>query len=101
MNELLENGISRKAIAIRLLYTILYLVIFEVLKILVQLVAVFQYIYLLITKNYSERLRVFSNKLAVYTYRVIRYMTLNENPPPFPFNDFPEEIETSEPSVKF
>jgi hypothetical protein len=99
MNELPQIGFNRKAIAVRLLYTILYLVIFEVLKVLIQMTVVFQYVYLFITKKYSERLRVFTNKVASYAYRVMRYITLNENRQPFPFNDFPNELEPPETSA--
>ena len=92
---------SRKSIAIRLLYTVLYLIIFEILKTVIQLIAVFQYIYLLITRTYSQPLKSFSNKVATYTYRIIRYATLNENYRPFPFNEFPEEIDRPEERVSF
>jgi hypothetical protein len=91
--EITESSVSRKKIAIRLLYTIMYLIIFEILKTVIQVTVVFQYIYLLITRKYSNPLRNFSNKVATYAYRIIRYVTLNENLRPFPFHEFPEEME--------
>lgn len=96
MPELPPATIDRKRIAIRLLYTILYLVVLEILKLIVQAVVLFQYIYLLITRRPSEPVRRFGNKVAAYAYRVMRYATVAENPLPFPFNDFPSELEPTE-----
>ena len=93
--------LTRKKILIRLLYTIFFLIVFEILKIIIQITVLFQYIYLLITKNYNSPIRKFSNKVSFYAYKVMRYITLNENKQPFPFNDFPENIDGSESPVRF
>lgn len=92
---------SRKDILIRLLYSLLYLLIFEIIKLIVQIVVVFQYIFLLITLDHNKPVRNFANKLATYTYDVIRYLTLNKNLRPFPFNDYPEPQEPPEEQVTF
>jgi len=96
-----ESGVTRKQIAMRLLYTVLFLIVFEVLKLIIQVTVLFQYVYLLITKDYSKPLRAFSDRLAAYAYKVIRYLTLNENQRPFPFSEFPAEGEKSEEQVRF
>jgi len=101
MDMIEEAKTPRKQIGIRFLYTLLYLVVLEVLKVVVQISVILQFIYLLITQKYSEPLRNFSNKLAAYAYRVMRYATLNENFRPFPFNDFPTEMEKPEDRVQF
>lgn len=101
MNEAPETGTTRKEIAIRLLYTILYLVILGVVSLVIQLITLFQFIYLLITLNYSEPARRFSNRVIVYAYRAMRYVTLIENQRPFPFLEFPGEMEPPEPEVSF
>ena len=91
----------RKKIAVRLLYTIFFLIVFEIIKIIIQVSVIFQYVYLLISKTCNNPIRNFSNKVSVYGYRVLRYVTLNENEKPFPFNDFPKEIELPEMEVFF
>ena len=96
-----SNPHSRKKIAIRLLYTILFLMVFEILKIIIQLSVIFQYIYLLIAKNYNNRIRNFTNKVSVYAYKVLRYVTLNENDKPYPFKDFPKQLELPDSEVIF
>jgi hypothetical protein len=92
---------SRKKIAIRLLYTILFFIIFEILKIIIQVSVLFQYVYLFISKTYSDPVRNFTNKVSVYAYKVLRYVTLNENERPYPFHDFPREMEVPEAEVFF
>jgi len=99
--EITESSVSRKKMGIRLLYTIMYLIIFEILKTLIQVTVLFQYIYLLITKRYSHPLRNFSNKVATYAYKIIRYVTLNDNHRPFPFHEFPEGMEKPEDYVTY
>ena len=92
---------SRKQVAIRLLYTLLYVAIFELVKTIVLLITLFEYFILLITLRHSEPARTFANKVATYGYRVMRYMTLNENQRHFPFADFPAEIELQDEEVRF
>ena len=99
--EVTESKLSRKKIGIRLLYTVMYLIIFEILKTVIQVTVLFQYVYLLITKRYSYPLKNFSNKVATYAYKIIRYVTLNDNDRPFPFHEFPEEMEKPQDYVMF
>ena len=101
MNESPTPAVTRKNIGIRFLYTILYLIVLEILKILIQLTSLFQFIYLLLTLKYSEPARKFSNRVAAYGYRVMRYLTLNDNVRPFPFSDFPQELEPPVSEVRF
>jgi hypothetical protein len=91
----------RKKIVIRLLYTVFFLIVFEILKIIIQVSVLFQYVYLLISKTYSKPVRNFTNKVSIYAYRVLRYVTLNENEKPYPFHDFPLEMELPEQEVFF
>jgi len=101
MNDIQRYTIDRKKIAIRLLYTILNFVVLEILKVIIQVTVIFQYVYLFITRTHNEPVRNFSNKIATYAYRVIRYLSLNENAIPFPFSDFPPEMEPPEQPVTF
>lgn len=101
MNDLTEIKGFRKKIAIRFLYTILYLVVFEIVKLIVQVSVVFQFIYIFITQKPCEPLKKFSNKVASYAYKLIRYMSLNDSFRPFPFSDFPTEMDPPEEPVRF
>jgi hypothetical protein len=101
MNGELPGTVSRKQVAIRLLYTLLYVAIFEVVKTIVLLITIFEYFFLLVTLRHNEPARTFANKVATYGYRLMRYVTLNENQRPFPFSEFPGEIELPDEEVRF
>ncbi|MGA2404121.1 MAG: DUF4389 domain-containing protein [Syntrophobacteraceae bacterium] len=101
MDTMSQGGIPRGKILIRLIFTLICLVILSIMHFIIQMTTLIQYIVLLITRSYSEPLRSFSNKAAVYVYRLIRYVTLNENARPFPFAEFPKEMESPEDSAEF
>ena len=101
MNDIQEATVNRKKIGIRFLYTLLFVIVFEILKTIIQLTILFQYVYLFISKKYSNRVRSFSNKITAYAYKVMRYICLNDNIRPFPFMDLPAEMEQPEDIVSF
>ena len=79
----------RKDILIRLLKTIVCLVAFEVVKGIMYVAVLFQYLYLFIARDHSEVLRRFCNRMSTYGYKLMRYAMLVENRAPFPFSEFP------------
>lgn len=101
MNDLLPIVPSRKAIAMRLLYTLLFTVAFELVKTAVHLCVIFQYIFLFITQKPCEPVRRFANQATTYAYALLRYTSLNANARPYPFAPFPTEIDPPEASVRF
>jgi hypothetical protein len=101
MKEISDVRPTRAQVAIRFIYSLLYLIIFEILKLVIQVTVVFQFVYLLITRTHSEPLRAFSNKAATYAYRIIRYITLNENTRPFPLTEFPPEVDRPADPISF
>lgn len=101
MDLLAQSGIPRGKIGVRLVYTLIFVVILSLMNFMIQMIALMQYVILLLTRSYSEPLRSFSNKTAVYMYRLVRYITLNDNTKPFPFSDFPGEMERPEGFARF
>jgi hypothetical protein len=93
--------VSRTQIVIRLLYTLLFFIVLGIVHFLINLATVFQYILLLITLSPSEPMRRFANQVAAYGYRVMRYLTLNDNLRPFPFSELPQEMDPPVSDVKF
>ncbi|MEM5787297.1 MAG: DUF4389 domain-containing protein [Syntrophobacteraceae bacterium] len=101
MNEIETGKLPRGKIGIRLIFTLICMIICYVVNAVIQALALVQYLILLITRNYSEPLRRFSNQAATYNYKLVRYITLNDNARPFPFNDFPPVMEAPEEIAKF
>jgi hypothetical protein len=94
-------GGNRTQIVIRLLYTVLFFIVLYIVHFLINLATVFQYVVLLITLKPNEPVRRFANQVAAYGYRVMRYLTLNDNLRPFPFSELPQDIEPPVSEVKF
>jgi hypothetical protein len=102
MNDTPETAsVTRTRITVRLLYTMLFLAVFCILKAIILLTTLFQFISLYITLKPSEPVRTCANQVVTYAYRVWRYVTLNANARPFPFADFPPAMEPSESEVIF
>ncbi len=101
MTEQIQEAPSRRQIAIRLLYTIIFLPIYAVCNMLVVLATLFQFALLFITFKHSEPLRRCANRVVTLAYRIWRYVSLNSNQRPFPFAEFPEEMEPPEAEVSF
>lgn len=101
MNDQPQEPVSRSEIANRLLFTLLFLPITSICNALVVLATLFQFLLLFITLKPSEPLRAFTNRVISFAYRVWRYVSLNSNPRPFPFAEFPAELEPPEADVRF
>ncbi len=93
--------LARKDIALRILYIIFFSIALGLLKGAVLLMVLVQCVHVLITTNHHPRLRELSNTLVGYTYRLMRYITLTENTRPYPFGDFPTNIEQPDPVVRY
>jgi hypothetical protein len=101
MQDQAVTPVSRKQIAVRGLITLLFLPINGIVNATIVLTTLFQYVYLFITLQHSEPVRVFANKVIAYGYRVWRFISLNENLRPFPFTELPKEMELPEEEVTF
>jgi hypothetical protein len=89
-----QSEIERGETGVRILLTLLYLVIGRVIETVLLVLIVFGLLYALILKEPpGERVRAFANRTASYFYRILRFLTYNEHDAPFPFSDFPREVE--------
>ncbi len=81
----------------RLLYMILFAVLYKVAEVIMWVVVLFQVIVTLVTGNPNERALKFGKQLSVYVYGLWAYLTYNTEKKPFPFSDWPTT--TSPPST--
>ncbi len=89
-----DTIIERSQTGIRILLALLFLVIFRVTSVVLAVVVVFELLHALITRQPpSDRVRGFGNRTLSYLYAVTRYLTYNQAELPFPFSDFPREVE--------
>jgi len=92
-----ERDVERVDTAIRGVLCLLYaLAIRFVLDAVLAFMIGFGLLYTLITRRLPSRVvRDFTNKIAAYYYRILRYVTYNDSAPPFPFTDLPGPLEPS------
>jgi len=89
-----RTEIERTDTGLRTLYSLLFWLIAGVLEAVLGILIVFNLLYTLVTGQLPpERLREFGNRIIAYFYRIGRYLTYNESALPFPFSEFPPEIE--------
>ncbi len=94
-------SITNGMIGIRFLYTILFFLIMGIVAAIQKIAILFQFVILFATKKPNEPVRNFCNQLSTYGYRLLRYITLNENKRPFPFSDYLGAMEPPEKQVLF
>jgi hypothetical protein len=80
---------------IRLLYRIVFGLLSILARMVVWIVAVLQFLLVLITGADNKNLRDLGQGAAKWTYQAFLFLTFNSNDKPFPFSDWPE-IEESE-----
>ena len=86
--------IERGSTGVRCLLTLLFLIIARVVGTVLFVIVLFELAYTLITMSPPpERVRAFANRAVAYVYRIMRYVTYSESRAPFPFVDFPDELE--------
>ena len=86
--------IERIDTGIRILFSIVLVLITEIVRIILGFAIVFSLAFTLVTKQPpSEPVRRFANRTLSYLYQIFRYLTYNAAAPPFPFADFPAECE--------
>jgi hypothetical protein len=89
-----NTQIERKETGIRILLTVLFVVIWHLTEMVLGVTILFQLAFALITKRApGERVKRFANHALSYLYHILRYLTYHEVKPPFPFADFPPELE--------
>lgn len=85
---------TRRQTGIRILATLFFvIVVWSIVETILFVAIVFQIVYALIAEKPNEWVAGFANRTIVYLYRVMRYLTFNEERVPFPFSRFPGVIE--------
>ena len=84
-----EQGSANPSRWVRLLYMILFAVLFKAAEFVMWVVVVVQLAVTLATGGPIERLQRFGKQLSIYTYSLWLYLTYNTEKTPFPFADWP------------
>jgi len=88
--------LARKNVAVRFIFTLFFLVVLVILVFSILVLTVLQFLILFLFVKHVDAIKSLSHMLTVYAYKVLRYLTLNDNKKPFPFSSIPDEFEPPE-----
>lgn len=81
---------------LRLLYMLLFGIIYSVAEVVLLAVVVFQFLFVLFGGSRNERLLSLGGQLSTFIYQLLRYLTYNSDIRPYPFGDWPAAEEGGE-----
>jgi len=94
--EALKKHVMDAAIWKRLLFMILFTILYSAAEVVLAVVVVFQFLTVLITGAKNNKVLSFGAQLSTYVYQVFSYLTFNTETRPYPMGDWPSEKSLSE-----
>ncbi|MDH5391722.1 MAG: DUF4389 domain-containing protein [Gammaproteobacteria bacterium] len=90
MDEELKQNLKSHDTWSRILYMLLFVILYSLAEVVLTAVVVFQLILILLTGHKNERLLKLGQSLSTYIYQVLCYLTFNSNHQPYPFGGWPK-----------
>lgn len=85
----LKENVKDTNVWIRLLYMLLFVIIYSVAEVVLAVVIFFQFLSVLFTGRKNEKVLSLGGQLSTFVYQVFSYLTYNSEVRPFPFSDWP------------
>jgi hypothetical protein len=96
-----QAEIDRGDTGVRILFTLLFFVIARVVEGMLVVLVLFELGVALVTQREpSFAIRRFANRTLSYLVRIGRYITYNDDSAPFPFDEFPAELDLTVPATR-
>jgi len=99
MSDDLRENITDSNIWMRLVFMLLFAVIFGATRLILVLAVAVQFLWVLFSGNKNEQLLSFASQLATFLYQTYRYLTFNTEKRPFPFSEWPTDAPLLDDSV--
>lgn len=96
MDATLKQNIKEKNTWMRGFYMLLFVIFISVVRLVVFVIVVFQFLSALLTRKTNQRLLKLGQSLSTYAYQILVYITYNSEHRPYPFGAWPK----GKPSVK-
>ena len=90
MDANLKSNIKSRSTWMRLVYMILFGIIFNLAEVLVALIVAIQFLFKLFSGNPVPRLQTFGNSLGAYFHLIVAFLTFRTEELPFPFAPWPD-----------
>ncbi len=85
-----EDDAGKSGIWTRLLFIILFALLYSIAEIVLFAVVVVQFLFVLFAGERNARVHTFARRLGAYLYDIIRYLAFTSDERPFPFADWPD-----------
>lgn len=96
-----EGEIDRGDTGVRILLTLLFFVIARLVEGLLVMLVLFELGFTFVTQREpSHSVKRACNHVLSYLVRIGRYLTYNDSKAPFPFEEFPEELDLTVPALR-
>jgi len=89
--EALKKHVMDAGIWKRLLFMILFTILYSAAEVVLAVVVVFQFLTVLITGAKNDKVLSFGAQLCTYAYQVFSYLTFNTEARPYPMGDWPSD----------
>ena len=86
----MNENIKEQAGWQKVLFVLMFWIVFYVAQMVVAAVAIAQCLFLLFTGDANQQQRRFGDAVSKYIHDILRYVTFNTEERPFPFTDFPK-----------
>ena len=83
------DHLTRTSTWLRGLFMVLFYLVAYLVRLLIALIAIFQFVCVLITGKPNRHLLKFGQDLSEYAYQIYRFLTFNIEKKPFPFSEWP------------
>ena len=91
MKEEMRENLINEGIWMRGVFMVLFLIAYNIVEVLILLVALFQFVAVLFTGRVNETVLRLGNNLSFFALETFQYLTFNSNLRPFPFSPWPDE----------
>ncbi|MDX8403489.1 MAG: DUF4389 domain-containing protein [Mariprofundaceae bacterium] len=96
MSDDLKEHVKDTNVWVRLLFMLLFAILYWVAEAVLAVVVLFQFLSVLLTGQKNDKVLMFGAQLSTYVYQIFRYLTYNSETRPFPLNDWPSDLELAE-----
>lgn len=100
LNEELKENIKDSNAWKRLLFMLLFGILYSVAEVVLFAVIAFQFMTVLFTGNKNDKMLDLGSEISNYIFHTLRYLTYNSEQRPYPFSDWPSDkgaMEVEEP----
>ena len=89
MDQSIKENVTQESTWMRLVYMVLFAVIFNIAEFVIVVVVVVQFLFKLFTGAANETLGALGQTVASYVYEIIAYLTFHTDDMPYPFGPWP------------